>query len=126
MRGDILLSISDMEVGTSVLIFSMRENLYLKNNVEIYELIKEQEGIYIRNEKIISFDKTIEFKEKVMNFKVSPQSMDSFNKMGLTKSEKNMMQLNNKENNYIREEYDLCGVFENGIEFNYPCIIEVR
>jgi hypothetical protein len=114
-----------LKQGEVAKIFSKREDLYLNEKVEVYELIKESDGLYIRKQKNIDFDKTIKFKEKVKTFFINSYFKSKLEEMALTQSEKEVLQSNSNEHDLIRKGYDINGIFANGIEFIYPNIIDV-
>lgn len=103
----------------------MRQDLFLNEKVEIYEFKKEKDGIYIRKRKNIDFDQSVEFKEKVKTFFVNSYFKAKLDAMKLTQAEKDLLEKDSKECDFIRMGYDVRGIFENGIEFNYPSIIKV-
>ena len=125
IKGQILFNISDLSVGEKVKISSKREDLYFNEKVEVYELVKEKDGLYIRKQKNINFDNEIEFKEKVKTFFINSHYKEQLEKMTLTQSEKEILQGNSNEKDLIRKSCDISGVFENGIEFHYQNIVEV-
>lgn len=125
IKGDILLNISELKVGEIAKISSKRKDLFLNEKIEVYELIKENDELYIRKQKNINFEQQIEFREKVKCFYVNSFFKSKLDSMNLTQYEKEVLQINSNESDLIREGYDISGVFENGIEFNYTNIIEV-
>jgi hypothetical protein len=122
MKGDVLLNISEMKDGETVIFASKREDLFLNDKVESYELIKQGNGIYIHKHKAISFSTSINFNEKVKNFYANTWFTDRLIEMGLTDQEKEVMVEESNENFLIREGYSLRGIYENGVEFDYQNI----
>lgn len=126
IKGDLLLNIKDIENGDNYKLYSLREDLYLNEKVEIYHLSKEEDSYYISINKSLSFKQNVELKEKVDKFLLNQQSLDKYKMMGLSNSETQALMDNSNEAYLIKEGNDIRGVYANGVEFTYPGIIKIE
>lgn len=117
---------------------TLKENEYLKiysktingfgdETIEIYKIIRREDGFYIEYNKRVGLEdyQDYSFEEKIKEIGYHYLDKQNLKNLNLTKLEKEVIYKNSFAKNKIKIGCDVEGILENGLRFVYPNIIYV-
>ena len=124
--GIVLLNISTLAIGEKYNVYSSTKGALKDEVVEIYELEKKAEGIFIKYSKNVCSNLKTSFEGLAKGVGADRFNLINTEKINLSKEEKSKLRQESIEPNLIRQGYNLVGTYDDGLSFSYPNIISVR
>lgn len=123
VKHNVVANLNALNENEAITIYSLNDDMFGNEFVEIYKIVKENKKILICYKKEDS-EYPINFKKEVEWIGTTNYLKNKYSKMDL--GEAYIKSLEKLEKNIIREECDVEGKYKDGIRFRYPNIIKVN